>query len=167
MGAIISFLSLRSTQNPSTRLEGVKAELQKEISSAKIWTDMRFEHEKRKAAEEREAYSKLWTAIDLSYQLLAKLEGSDWKTEDKVSMDGALLAARAYLLYVRQSDHEALWEKASQRAVYIAEEAAKTKASDQPTLWRTEVCGFSDIHSQLEHVTREEMRRLPPTGTSA
>jgi hypothetical protein len=46
MGMIVSFLSLQKNQKSAIDLENLKSDLQTKVYSQKIWTDLKFEHEK-------------------------------------------------------------------------------------------------------------------------
>jgi hypothetical protein len=150
-----------------TNLEEYKSELQTKIFSQKIWTDLRFEHEKQKAASEAGAYAKLWNAIDGAYLTLAKLETGTWSTTDSSQMDNALLEARAQLVYMRSEEHQTVWEKARQRARYISEEAAKIGASDQRALWEGNIREFAAYCADFKKIANEEIHRPPPTQAPA
>jgi hypothetical protein len=163
MGVIVSFLSLQKNQKSAIDLETLKSELQTKVFSQKIWTDLRFEHEKAKAMAEGTAYAKLWTSTDSAYLSLAKLETGSWKPEDKTAMDSVLLEAHSQLVYARSSDHQTLWQKVRQRARDISERAAKVDSAQQPKLWQDNVAEFSGLCGQFKDVANAEIHRPPPT----
>jgi hypothetical protein len=163
MGLIVSFVSLHKNQRSAVELERLKSDLQTKVFSQKIWTDLRFEHEKMKASAEGSAYAKLWTSTDYAYLLLAKLETSSWKSDDKLLMDNALLESHAQLVYARSLEHQTLWEKVRQRARFIAEEAGKIGVDEQPALWQKNVAEFTVLCRRFKEIANSEVNRPPPT----
>jgi len=162
MGVAISFISLSKNQTAAAELEKLKTQLQTEVLSKKIWTDLRFEHEKLKATTQRTAYAELWTSVDYAYLLLAKLENSNWKTDDKGLMDNALMKAHAQLVNSPNDAHRLAWEKVRQRARLISEEAAKIDAAGQPALWRKEAADFAGLCRAFKQVAEAEINSPPP-----
>jgi hypothetical protein len=167
MGLVTGFVSLQRNQDAAIQLEAFKSDLQTKVLSQKIWTDLRFEHEKLKATAEGSAYAKLWTSIDSAYLLLAKLETGGWKTEDKTLMDSVLLEAHAQLVYTRNPAHQTLWEKARQRARFISEKAAKIDAAQQPELWRTNVEEFAALCREFKDIALVEINHPPPSEAAS
>ncbi len=163
MGLVVSVLTLRKNQESAAKIEAVKADLQTDVNNRKVWSDLRFEHEKMKTAAEAGAYAKLWTSIDSAYLKLAKLETGKWTTEDKTQMDSTLLEARGQLIYMRNAEHQTMWEKARQRARDISERASQVAATKQHDLWTENVAEFSSICSQFKQVANEEIHRPPPS----
>jgi hypothetical protein len=162
MGVVVSFLSLQKNQKSATDLETLKSELQTKVFSQKIWTDLRFEHEKMKALAEGTAYAKLWTSTDSAYLSLAKLETGSWKPEDKTLMDSVLLEAHSQLVYARSPEHQTLWLKVRQRARDISERAAKVEVGQQPKLWQDNVAEFAHLCAQFKEIANAEINRPPP-----
>jgi hypothetical protein len=162
MGVVVSFLSLQKNQRSAIDLETLKSDLQAKVFSQKIWTDLRFEHEKMKALAEGTAYAKLWTSTDSAYLSLAKLETGSWKPEDKTLMDSVLLEAHSQLVYARTPEHQTLWLKVRQRARDISERAAKLDAAQQPKLWQDNVTEFAGLCIAFKDVANAEINRPPP-----
>jgi hypothetical protein len=162
VGIFTSFVSLNRNQQAGVKLEELKSTLQIGVLTKKIGIDLRFEQQKLKAAAETTAYVKLWTSIDTAYLLLAKLESSSWKAEDKILMDQALGEGRAQLIYARSPEHRILWEKVRQRARFISEEAAKINTAQQPAVWTKEVAAFALLRSEFDEITKTEINRPPP-----
>jgi hypothetical protein len=162
MGVVVSFLSLQKNQKSAIDLETLKSDLQTKVFSQKIWTDLRFEHEKTKASAEGTAYAKLWTSTDSAYLSLAKLETGSWKPEDKTLMDRVLLEAHSQLVYARNPEHQTLWLKVRQRARDVSERAAKVDAGQQPKLWQDNVAEFASLCGQFKDIANSEINRPPP-----
>jgi hypothetical protein len=188
MGLVVSIFTLRKNQEAAASLElfksglvgnlerlksdlqrdveVLKSDLQTKVYSQKVWSDLRFEHEKMKTTAEASAYAKLWTSIDSAYLSLAKLETGIWATQDRIQMDSSLLEARAQLIYVREPEHQTLWERARQRARDISERAAKIDAMQQHKLWQDNVGEFASFCTQFKQIANTEIHRAPPTHPS-
>jgi flagellar basal body-associated protein FliL len=145
------------------KLEGVKKDLQSQLMDKQMWTNLRLEYERSKSADETSAYAMLWKSVDAAYQGLAKLETGSWANGDRVQMENVLQHAAEGLPYLRDQEHRVLWERARQRARYIAEQAENIGTTQQPKLWRENVSGLAEICSQVKHLADEEIRRLPPS----
>ena len=162
MGIVTSFVSLHKNQQAAAELEKLKSDLQVNLLSQKIWTDLRFEYEKSKATAESSAYAKLSTSVVYAYQLLATLEISSWTLDDEKLMDNALIDAQAQLIYTRSLEHRTLWEKVRQRTRFISEEAAKIEVAQQPALWREKMADFATLCRQFNDIAKTEINRPPP-----
>jgi hypothetical protein len=161
MGMVTGFITMYKNQQAAANLESFKSDLQVKVLNQKIWTDLRFEHEKSKTANEASAYGKLSASLGNAYLLLAKLETSSWKAEDKLLMDNALLEVYAQLVYARSPEHRILWEKVRQRCRSIAEAAVKIDVAQQPALWQKETAQLAELYRQFSDVATAEINRAP------